>query len=199
MRNSGNDWSLTYFRDDLCQEIGRGRMDMDAQASGHGILYINGEFYGIISLKEKVNEHYLEANHNIDPDNVDMMQDDQTLVYGDDEKYTELRGFMVYNNLSNTILWNELGRIMDIEEYLNYKMTQIYIANIDMALNSKYWREKENYAKWRWILYDTEISFGQGDYSYTDQYGTLPSSNTMEFASVDYGGGSWPFLRPWSP
>ncbi len=198
MRNSGNDWSLTYFRDDLCQEIGRGEMDVDAQAARPAIMYLNGEFYGIVSIKEKVNEHYLEANHNADPDNIDMLQDNQTLVYGDAEKYREFRGFMVYNNMSENILYTELERKMDIKEYLYHNMTQIYLANIDMALNSKYWREKEKYGKWRWILYDTEISFGQGDYSYTDQYGTLPSSNTLRFASVNYGGGGWPYLRPWS-
>jgi hypothetical protein len=198
MRNGGSDWSLTYFRDGLCQALVRNKMHIDAQGSKHAILYLDGRFYGIIDLKEKVNEHYVEMNRGADPDNIDMLSDDQTLISGDRLKYADLRNFLYYNDMSNPALYTELNRQMDIPNFLNMQIAQIYIANIDMFLNSKFWRERENYGKWRWIMYDTEISFGQGDYSYTNDYGTTAESNTLLLASSDYGGSNWPYLRPWS-
>ncbi len=198
MRNAANDWSLTYFRDAMCQELIRNDMDIDAQGSRQAIIYLNGEFYGICNIKEKVHEHYLAANHGADPDNIDMILAQHELVFGDKEKYNELYNLLRLNDMSDTRLYYQLDQIMDIKEYINYKLIQIYIANIDMALNTKLWRERENYSKWRWILYDTEISFGQGDYSWADDVGTLPSDNTLDFASIDDGKTSWPYQRPWS-
>jgi hypothetical protein len=42
------------------------------------------------------------------------------------------------------------------------------------------------------------MSFGQGDYSYTDLYGTIPSFNALNFATISYGGAAWPHFHPWS-
>ncbi|MFC2137160.1 lamin tail domain-containing protein [Bacteroidota bacterium] len=198
MRNAANDWSLTYFRDAMCQELVRNDMDIDAQGSRQAIIYLNGVFYGICNIKEKIHEHYLATNHNADPDNIDMMLADHQVVFGDKEKYIDLYGLLRYSDMSDSRLYYQLNKIVDIREYINYMLTQIYIANIDMAINTKMWREKENYSKWRWILYDTEISFGQGDYSWADDIGTLPSDNTLNYASIDNGRTTWPYQRPWS-
>jgi hypothetical protein len=198
LRDCGSDWSLTYFRDAWCQAMVRNRMYIDAQGSKHAILYLNGEFYGIIDLKEKVNEHYIEMNRGGDPDNIDMLSDDQTLIAGDARNYNELRNYMVMNNMALPVLYEELKRRIDVPNFMNLQIAQIYIANLDMFLNSKFWRERENYGKWRWIMYDTELSSNQGDYNYTSSYGTSPWTNTLDFASNTNGGGGWPFLRPWS-
>ena len=197
LRNGGNDWSQTYFRDALCQELIRNDMDIDAQGNRQAVVFINGDFYGIMNIKEKINEHYLEAHHGIDPDNFDMLQDEGEVVYGDDEEYARFRGFAALNDMSNDILFGDLETQMDIREYMNLYIAQIYISNIDMALNQKYWRERVNYGKWRWTIYDTEMSFGQGDYSYTPLYGTIPSFNMLDFATIDYGGPGWPHFQPW--
>jgi hypothetical protein len=198
MRNGGSDWSLTYFRDALCQALVRNNMYIDAQSSKHAILYLNGEFYGIIDLKEKVNEHYVEMNRGADKDNLDMLSDDQTVIQGDARNYNQYRNFMRNNNMSEPALYKELNRLMDIPNFMNIQIAQIYIANVDMFLNSKFWRERENYGKWRWIMYDTEIGFNQGDYEYTDDYGTSPYFNSLDFATSSDGGVGWPYLVPWS-
>ncbi len=202
LRSGGSDWSLTYFRDALCQALARNSMAIAAQASKHGILYLNGNFYGIIDFKEKINEHYVKMNYGADPDNIDMLSDDQTIIYGNAREYNDLRNYLYYNNMSNPVLYEELKRRVDISNYMNLQIAQIYIANIDMFLNSKFWREKENYGKWRWIMYDTDLSFEQRDadsYSYCEEYArTEPYSNTLTFAASDIGGGGWPYLRPWS-
>jgi len=201
MRNGGSDWSLTYFRDALCQALVRNDMELEAQGSKHAILYLNGKFYGIIDLKEKVNEHFVEQNYGVDGNNIDMVNhtmEDEELIYGDLSAYIEFKYFLLSNDMSNPTLFNYIDRKMDLKNYMDIQIAQIYIANLDMFLNSKYWRVSEKYGKWRWIMYDTELSFGQGDYSYTNEYGTQPFVNTLDFATVDCGRSNWPYLRPWS-
>ena len=208
LRNGGNDWSETYFRDVLSHELIRNSMDIDAQGCKQAVVYVNGEFYGITSIMEKINEHYLEAHHDINPDNIDLLQASGDfssgamvtgdVVLGDTEAYNKLRGYIVRNDMGNEILYKELENNMDLNEYTNLYIAQIYLSNIDMWLNQKYWRERENYGKWRWIIYDTDISLGQHDYYYyTDLYETAASFNTINFATIEYGGGGWPHYQPW--
>jgi hypothetical protein len=198
MRNCGSDWSLTYFRDAFCQTLVRKPLHIDNQGSKHAILYLNGKFYGIVDLKEKVNEHFVEMNDHADPDNIDMLMDDATLVSGNTDNYLSYKKYIVSSDLSNPRIYDQIGKMMDVQGYMNLQIAQIYIANIDMFLNQKYWRDKGKYGKWHWIMYDTELSFGQGDYSYANDYGTIPSSNTLAFATKNFGSTGWPYLRNWS-
>ncbi|MBK7712060.1 MAG: CotH kinase family protein [Bacteroidales bacterium] len=58
LRNAGNDWSGAIMRDGLTSTLVRD-MDMDRQAFQPAIIYINGEYWGIQNIREKVNSDYL--------------------------------------------------------------------------------------------------------------------------------------------
>ena len=37
------------------------------------ITYLNGEYWGIYGIREKIDEHYVESNHGISSDKVDLL------------------------------------------------------------------------------------------------------------------------------
>ena len=80
--------------------------------------------------------------------------------------------------------------IVDIDEYINYQVAEIYSANGDWpGANSKLWRPKTPTGKWRWMLYDLDFGFGGNS---NGQY----FSNTLELATAT-DGEDWP-NPPWS-
>ncbi|GIS54184.1 hypothetical protein Ct9H90mP29_12260 [bacterium] len=66
IRNSGNDWESTVLRDGFTTSLATD-LDIDFQRYRPAILYINGEFWGIQNIREKVNEHFISSNHSISP------------------------------------------------------------------------------------------------------------------------------------
>ena len=58
LRNSGNDWNSTMLRDGFLQEI---VVDTEADRMEYrpAILYLNGQYWGIHNIREKINEDYL--------------------------------------------------------------------------------------------------------------------------------------------
>lgn len=60
LRNSGNDWSRTMLRDGTLTSLMKGA-DLEFQAYRPTVVYLNGEYYGIYNLREKVNEHFLAS------------------------------------------------------------------------------------------------------------------------------------------
>jgi len=51
----------------------------------------------------------------------------------------------------------------DIEEFINYHIAQIYEANTDWPWdNVKIWKKKRD-GKWRWMMYDTDMTFNFKD------------------------------------
>ena len=73
----------------------------------------------------------------------------------------------------------------------NYNIAQIFIDNRDWPGNNiKFWRPQDIEGKWRWMLYDTDFSFG------VPWMGLGYNFNTLQFA-VEENGPDWP-NPPWT-
>jgi len=166
LRNSGNDWGITMFLDAMAHTLVSGNIDIDVQAYKPAIVFLNGQYWGIHNIREKINKHYFKSNYNIDTKNVDIIEADivskkMSACSGDMKEYNKLIDFIKTHDLAVKENYEKINNIIDINEYINYYLTQIYIANRDWPnSNMKCWREKSDKGKWRWLLFDTDLSFG---------------------------------------
>lgn len=159
LRNSGNDWELTMLRDAMMQTLIEGRMDVDYQRYAPAAVYLNGEYWGILNIREKLNEEYFESYHSVDADSIIILEDDAEVVEGDADEWNELLDFLNANSLENIDNYTYIKSKIDIDEYINYQITQIYVDNNDWPGNNlKYWKP-EGYGKWRWVLFDLDFGF----------------------------------------
>ena len=62
LRSSAQDWWRTMFRDGMIQTLTR-HMDIDGQAYRPTVVFLNGEYWGIHNLREKLNEDYLAGHY----------------------------------------------------------------------------------------------------------------------------------------
>ncbi len=161
LRNSGNDWYNTMFRDALITGLVRNN-NIDIQAYQPSVVYLNGEYWGILNIREKINEHYVANNFNyVDADNVDLLEGSGSVVHGDETSYNELKNYMNSHTMSNKSFYEYIKTQIDIDEYIEYMVLEIYCNNGDWpGNNSKFWRQKTENGRWRWIAFDTDFGFG---------------------------------------
>ncbi len=161
LRNSGNDWLNTMVRDASLTSLMDGA-DIEFQDHRSTVVYINGEYWGIYNLREKVNEHFLASKKGVDADALDLLELEGQIVEGDNQEYLELIEFIKNNSLVNEANYNYVAERVDIDNFILYQSTQIYFNNTDWPGNNiKYWKSEGG--KWRWILYDTDFGFGIWD------------------------------------
>ena len=181
LRNSGNDWNSTMFRDGLMTGLVTD-VDLDKQDFKPTVVFINGQYWGIQNLREKVNEHFLAQHHNVNPDSLDILENNANIVQGDSLDYLALYSFIQNNNLAITINYEYVKSKIDVDNFIRYFVSEIYFDNTDWPGNNvKFWRNHSN-GKWRWILYDTDFGFGLFD---VNAY----KHNTLEFATASNGPG----------
>lgn len=189
LRNSGNDWNITLFRDAFMQVLVED-LNLDHQAYRPAVVFINGEYWGIHNIREKINEDYLARHYNLDPGEIDELQNNAEIIEGSNGHYIDLLDFI--QRYSPTLEQNyyEVAKRIDIDNFIDYNTSQIFFDNTDWPGNNiKYWRPQTEEGKWRWILYDTDFGFGIWN---TGNY----NNNTLSFALEDNGPG-WP-NPPWS-
>ncbi len=186
LRNSGNDFWYTMFRDALLHTLPLGEMDIDYQAYQPSILYLNGNYWGIQNIREKIDADYIESNFGISRDDLDLIETWGNALEGTNQHYFVYIDSLQKIDLSSPEAFAFLNRYVDVQELINYLTAEIYYANTDWPGNNiKFWRQRSNGGKFRWILWDTDFGFGL----YSDQ--SYPSHPTLHFATAT-NGPDWP-------
>ena len=161
LRNSGNDWYSTMFRDALITRLVRNN-NIDIQAYQPSVVYLNGEYWGILNIREKINEHYVANNNNwVDADNVDLLETNGTRIHGEAKHYNAVKSYLNSHSMYSTDNYNYIATQIDIDEFIEYMVLEIYCNNGDWPGNNcKFWHPQVEGGRWRWIAYDTDFGFG---------------------------------------
>jgi hypothetical protein len=169
LRNSGNDFGFTFIRDATAQMMVQ-HFNFDTQAYQPAVLYLNGEYWGIHNIRERYDRHYLERVYGIDPENIDLLTGRWSVIEGKNQDYAALLSYIERNDMSSIHHFDYITTKIDIENFIDYYVAQIYFANIDWPQNNvDFWRlrrsfnpdaEKGHDGRWRWLLYDLDYSLG---------------------------------------
>jgi len=159
LRNSGSDFNNTQFRDALLTNLVE-PLDIEIQAYRPSVVYINGVYWGIHNVREKINEYYLKSNAGANPDSVDIMKHRNDLLSGKRDHYLKMKKYINKTDFSDTAEILNLNTMMDIDNFINYNITEVYVDNRDAGGNIRFWRPQTPEGRWRWVLFDTDISFG---------------------------------------
>lgn len=188
LRNSGNDWNNTMFRDALMTGLTLG-LNVDQQAYRPAAIYLNGEYWGLLNIREKINEYFIAANHDVDADEVQLLEGNGQPVFGSEDDWWKMYTFIEQNALNIQANYDQVEKQIDIGNFIDYFASQIYFRNHDWPGNNiKYWKTTDPASRWRWIAFDTD--FGMGIWN------SQPSENTLALATAT-NGPNWP-NPPWS-
>lgn len=174
LRNAGNDFDYLYMRDAIIQRSMAQHVDLDWQAWQPAIIYINGDYQGMLNIRERSNEDNIWANYQKleDIDMIEISQDNSRMVEelkaGSWDNYNAFKDF--YREQGHTL--KEYEEWMDCDEYINLMMMNLYFNNQDFPGNNVVlWRPTAEGGRWRWIAKDTD--FGLGLYSSSAEYKTI--------------------------
>ncbi len=185
LRNSGNDFDGTLYRDALMQDLVK-HLPFTTQAYQPVIHFINGEFWGLMNIRERYDQHYLSSHFNMEIDDIVILEAYASVNHGfpdDRNQFLDIVTYAENNNLNVNIHYNWVSERVDVESLAQYYAAQIYFYNTDWPGNNlKLWKKRtENYipnspyghdGRWRWMLYDTD--FGMNLYGSNQNQNDLP-------------------------
>ena len=160
LRTSGNDYRGTRFKDCLNSYLIRD-LGVDYMAYQPIQLFINGQYWGLYNLREKVNKHFLCYNHNAAFDSSSIIMGRWVRQHGNARDY--MRMYRYFENLDtmDNSAYNKVKTMLDIRNYINYRVFQIFLNNSDSRGNIRYWNSRDLDGKFRMIFYDSDHSHGK--------------------------------------
>ncbi len=188
LRNAGSDWGKAHFRDAFMTGL-LDDWDLEKQAYRPCHVYINGDYWGIYNIREKVNRFFVEDHADVDRDSIDLLEHYMSVKRGSRRHYRQMLDYMKKNDLSDPGHFAHVEGMMEVDNFMDYQIAQIFFDNQDAGGNIKFWRPQTPEGRWRWILYDTDWGFGLHD---DDAY----LNNSLAFHTKP-NGPRWP-NPPWS-
>lgn len=190
LRSGGQDWWRTMFRDGMVHTVVRKGMDVDVMAYRPALVFLNGQYWGIHDVREKQNEHYLADHHGVDPDALDIIEGNGAVKQGSFAHFKAMMDWITTHDMKAEASLAYVKTQMDLAEYLHYTTAEIYVANGDWpGHNLSYWRPQTPDGRWRWLLYDTDFSFGGNSNGQV-------TSNTLAWATAPNS--TQEYNPPWS-
>ena len=167
LRNSGSDFNKAHFRDGIIHKILiKNNLNLDVLAYKPTVVYINGQYWGIHNIREKVDKYYLHYNYDIDFEGLDLLEEESIVIEGDFDEFTEMYDFITTNDLSITNNYNHVTTLLDIENFTDYFIAETFFNNTDWPQNNlKYWRSDKHHGKFRYIFFDLDAALNNYGWS----------------------------------
>ena len=171
LRNGGNDGTQKggiHIKDGFAHRLYRQLNPHYAVAAYQPVhVLLNGDYFGIYNLRERQDEHYLEAHYGFAPEEVDFLEYDyaepnrKKTISGDWRDYDALKSFVTAADLSAPADYGTVARWIDVDNFIDYQLFEIFIGNQDWLNNNiKFYRPRRAGARWRWVLWDIEYGLG---------------------------------------
>jgi CotH kinase protein/Chitobiase/beta-hexosaminidase C-terminal domain/Lamin Tail Domain len=188
LRNGGSDWNGTHFRDELMSSL-MDNWGVDKQGYRPAVVYLNGKYWGIYQIREKINTRFINDHHQVDQDSIDLLEHKNTVRAGSQDSYNKLLQFIETHDLSKNEHYARVVATMEIDNYIDYQIAQFYCVNNDAGGNIRFWKTKNLRDKWRWVFFDMDWGFGLHN---PEAY----KVNSFKFFT-EANGPTWP-NPPWS-
>ncbi len=169
LRSTMSSWNNSIISDIVAHQIIKDS-DLDYQEYQPVLLFLNGEFWGIYTLRDRIDERYIAYLHQLDKDSIDIIEGtNANIVSGSNTSFLEMMEFIKTNDISIPENYYYVSSIIDIQNYIDYFIAEIYFKNYDWPGNNvKAWKSQKPGSKWKWIFYDIDGGYGDLYYNMFD-------------------------------
>lgn len=163
LRNASGDYNTAHFRDAfLARYFIKEGLNVDVMAYQPVTIYMNGDYYGIINMREKSDKYYLAHNFGVDIDHLDLLEEDTLINVGNYTIFDSMYQFVHTNDLSIDANYQIATTFFDVENIAETFIVELGLNNNDwLGNNIKYWRERKENARWRYLIFDMDIAMGR--------------------------------------
>ena len=160
------------LRDGFSQKLIADRENLTTQDMQSCVVFLNGEYWGLYEIVEKVSDDFIESNYGIDKKNVAMIKNGE-LEEGPQSEYDSfIRFAKEYSalDLSNDSYYKKVCEVIDIDSLIEHYAAGLYLGTVDWPnYNYAIWRNTGDAisgnpysdGKWRFVSFDFDYTMGK--------------------------------------
>lgn len=156
LRNMGGDYQSGFSRDAIGTSLTEGR-DLEYQLSRHVVVYLNGRYWGIYDMREKLDADYLDTRFGLPSDGIDLLKNGGEVQAGTASGWNAMVDWFMDADLSDSASLSKAAGMLDLDNMATYLAAEIWSSNTDWPANNlRSWRRTAPAAPWRMMLFDLD-------------------------------------------
>lgn len=160
-------------------------LGVDYQRGRYAIVYYNGKYFGLHDLRERSNEYYFETHYGISHNNINLLKANNSVSAGKADDYIALMDWLKNHSLDIDSNYAYIASKIDIDNYINYMQVEIFANNLDWpGNNQKKWKDDSPNAKWKWFLYDLDMTFNNSSKIFDNIFEYVLAENSDYWANT---------------
>ncbi|MBR6863059.1 MAG: CotH kinase family protein, partial [Acidaminococcaceae bacterium] len=189
LRNSGNDCMWTRLQDGFQSRL----MDLCGSSIAHQawkpyVVYLNGQYWGHMNLRERVDEYMVAQFEGLDLDDADpliLLRANGSVINGSNTEYKAMIKKIKAGNPAKK--QEDLQYILDnvdVDNYLEFIAFEMFFGNSDIG-NFRIYRLNTPGSKWKWLINDLDYGLWKSGFNSPKSYtkksgmGQLNYDNTI--------------------
>lgn len=123
-------------------------------------LYLNGNYFGLYYIREKINKHFVADHLKVNPETVTLIEAMNAVKEGNIQEYSELKSYITSHDMRDKTAFEYAKKHIDFTNLIDYKLGEFYTGNCDTG-NIRYCKSSDPSCnqKWHWIYYDLDWGF----------------------------------------
>ena len=162
LRNGSQDWQEARLRDSFADRAAANLRVMTPKTRPV-IVYVDGEYYGLMDMNEGMNHDYLWTHYQVDTDTVNIVLQNDVQKRGKKDGYLALRKFAARKDLSKAENYDAFSKMVDMDAIIDYLIAQSFFGNYDIS-NQAWWGTSDGRIKWQPYLYDVDRCLHERSY-----------------------------------
>jgi hypothetical protein len=129
---------------------------METESHQPMVVFMNGEYWGMLNMREKYDNNYFKQVYNID--DVDLIENQNAVQEGDIVDYNNMYSYISSNSFTIDANYAFIQTRMDTDNFIDYFTTNIFAQNDDWPGNNiKIVRSNKTGFRYRFCTIDLEL------------------------------------------
>ncbi len=124
----------------------------------YAVSYLNGEYWGVAAIRERIDEEYVEYTHDLDDAGYTLIKDGEELHGQDYEWWNLLDWIGEPHDYASHTFFQEVDRQIDLQSYVDWLLINIFLATGDNGFSPNLALLKPSDLKWRFIMWDEDLT-----------------------------------------
>ena len=171
LRSSFSGWGNEIFVDGWISEICK-NLKVDVMSYKPALVYLNGEYWGIHGLRERMDLKAISNKHKIK---------EKKLIDADDKGYSKKEGYGDLNSLlleikkNPKIKYEKIAKNFNMASIVDWFIIELFFQNNDWPCNNTFfWKKRKGNRPWNAVLIDMDACVGN------------PTLNMFEYIQKDW-------------
>ncbi|MCI9233677.1 MAG: hypothetical protein HFH08_03645 [Bacilli bacterium] len=157
LRSGSQDSENAFLRDILTTSLME-ESEAEVQSYKSMILYINGEYWGVYNIREKVDDEFLSNHYNVDGSKGNITRTDYLVSLGTNKDYQSIVNYVSTHDMSKSSNYEYVKTKVNINSLIDFWVGEIYTTNNDI-INSRVFSHPDiDNGKMHFIFYDLDFS-----------------------------------------